>query len=103
MTEHLASGFLRSAERFPARPAVVSAGGEVPYSELRDRAAAIAATLQGRRAAPAARKAGDPPLTAVLAERGPLAIEGILGALLSGHGYVPLSPARLAPLGSSTR
>jgi amino acid adenylation domain-containing protein len=36
--------------------------------------------------------ADGPPLTAVLAHRSVTAFAGILGALASGHGYVPLNP-----------
>ena len=79
------SGFLRSAERFPDRPALEVEGREHTYAELLDRARAIAATLQAR--APA----DGPPLTAVFAYRNVTAFAGLLGALLRGHGYVPLN------------
>jgi amino acid adenylation domain-containing protein len=62
-------------------------GAEVSYAELRERAAALAATLARR--APAS----DPPATAVLARRSVTAYAGILGALLRGHAFVPLNPA----------
>lgn len=81
----LHSGFLASAERFPERPALEVAGQTLTYNELRDRAAAIAATLE--RATPA----GGPPLTAVFAYRSPTAFAGVLGSLLAGTGYVPLN------------
>src|SRR5262249_51529926 len=35
---------------------------------------------------------GEPPLTALLAARSASAYAAILGALLAGHGYVPLNP-----------
>jgi amino acid adenylation domain-containing protein len=80
------SGFLRSAERFPDRPAL-QIGAEVQtYSSLHDRAAAIAATLD------ALAPAGEERLTAVFAARSTTAYAGILAALFRGHGYVPLNP-----------
>jgi amino acid adenylation domain-containing protein len=80
----LASGFLRSAELFPRRPALDVAGAEVTYDELRRRALAVAHALIGDDA--------GPPFTAVLGNRTPGTFAGILGVLLSGHGYVPLNP-----------
>ncbi len=79
------SGFLRSSELFPDRPAVEVAGSILTYRELRTRAASLAATLQ-RRTPP-----DGPPLTAVFAHRSPVAFIGVLGTLLRGHGYVPLN------------
>lgn len=80
------SGFLRSAQRFPDRPAL-QIGTEVrTYSALRDRAAAIAATLD------ALAPADEERLTAVFAARSTTAYAGILAALFRGHGYVPLNP-----------
>src|SRR6476659_4764012 len=40
------SGFLRSAARFPRRPAVVAEGRVLSYEELRNLARRIAATIQ---------------------------------------------------------
>jgi amino acid adenylation domain-containing protein len=82
----LHSGFLRSAEAFAERPALQVADQTLTYSELRELAASVAATLA--REAPAA----DPPLTAIFAYRTPAAFAGVLGALMRGHGYVPLNP-----------
>src|SRR5579862_254497 len=82
----LRDGFLRSSERFPARPALEVDGCTLTYEELRLRSAAVAATL-AREAAP-----DGPPLTACLAYRTPTAFVGVLAPLLSGHGYVPLNP-----------
>ncbi len=84
MSRALHSGFLRSAEKFGDRPALEVAGTTLTYAGLRDRAAAIAATLT------AASPAGEP-LTGVFAYRTPTAFAGLLGALLRGHGYVPLN------------
>jgi amino acid adenylation domain-containing protein len=81
----LVSGFLSSAERFPDRPALELGGTSISYEHLLRRAAAIAATLT-------ARAADEPRLTAVFAARTPTAYAGVLGALLRGHGYVPLNP-----------
>ena len=83
----LRSGFLRACERFAERPALWIDGVEVSYAELRQRAAALAATLARRE------PSNDPPLTAVLAQRSVTAYSGILAALLRGHGFVPLNPA----------
>jgi amino acid adenylation domain-containing protein len=77
---------LGSAQVFPARPALEVRGRTLSYAELRDRAAALAATLT-REAVE-----GAPPLTAVFAHRTETAFVGVLGALLRGHGYVPLNP-----------
>src|SRR5438874_123649 len=82
----LHDGFLRSAAALPERTALEVEGRSLTFAELRDRAAALAATLE--RATPAA----DPPLTAVFAYRSETAFAGVLGALLRGHGYVPLHP-----------
>lgn len=82
----LHDGFLASAERFADRPALEVAGTTLTYAQLRDRAAAIAATLQ--RAVPSAAT----PLTAVFAYRSETAFAGVLGTLMRGHGYVPLHP-----------
>ncbi|MCA9695770.1 MAG: amino acid adenylation domain-containing protein [Myxococcales bacterium] len=83
----LHGGFLAASERHPERPAL-EVGGEVhSYASLRARALAVAATLQ------ATRGAEGPPLTCVLAQRSAGTFVGVLGALCSGHGYVPLLPS----------
>jgi amino acid adenylation domain-containing protein len=79
------SGFLSSAQNFPQRPAVVVERKVLCYEELRELACRIAATIQ---------KYPDfsaTPLTAVFAYRSATAFAGVLGALLSGNGYVPLN------------
>jgi amino acid adenylation domain-containing protein len=81
----LHSGFLRSAERFPDRPAVQLAGEVLNYRQLLERASRIAGALSNR--APA-----QPALTAIFGHRSFPAYAGVLGALLGGHGYVPLNP-----------
>jgi amino acid adenylation domain-containing protein len=91
ITRSLASGFLSCAEELPDRPALSVAGEELSYGALRERAAAIAATLQ-------AHPADEGPLGAVFAYRSPAAFAGVLGTLMAGRGYVPLNrtlpPAR---------
>lgn len=81
----LSSGFLRSCELFADRPAIEVGGTALTYSELRDRAASLAITLQRR--APA----GGSSLAGGFAYRTPTAFAGILGALFAGRGYVPLN------------
>ncbi len=83
----LHSGFLRSAEAFPDRPALEAAGTVLRYGGLRERAAVLAATLM--RWSPVV---GGPPLTGVFAYRSVTAFAGVLAALFRGHGYVPLNP-----------
>jgi amino acid adenylation domain-containing protein len=78
-------GFMKSAEKFPDRPAVVAEGKTLTYKELRERAWRIAATIQGHQ------DASTTLLTAVFAYRSPTAFAGVLGSLLAGNGYVPLN------------
>src|SRR5438067_824738 len=80
------TAFLRSCEKFPDRPAVEVAGCELSYKQLGQRARRLAATIQAN-ATP-----GEVPLTAVFAYRSQTAYAGVLGALMAGHGYVPLNP-----------
>ena len=84
--ETVVSGFLRSAELFPQRPAADVSGDIVTYSELSARAAAVAAALlrqdSGR----------GPQLTAVFGSRSVDTYAAILGILMRGYGYVPLNP-----------
>jgi amino acid adenylation domain-containing protein len=79
------AGFLRSAERFPTRGAIDVGGREVTYQQLANRAKRLAATLQATSAN------GGVPLTAVFAYRSETAYAAVLGALMGGHGYVPLN------------
>src|SRR6187551_2699747 len=83
----LLSGFLRSKEAFPDRPALEVAGETLSYAELSRRAATIAAAISKRS------PDGAPPLTAVFASRSATAFAGVLGSLWAGHGYVPLNPS----------
>ncbi len=91
----LASGFLRSVERFPRRLALEVDGRSFTYEALAEHAARIAQVLlrhdaghqdAGHRPGP------SPPLTALFGHRSLTAFSGILGILLRGHGYVPLNP-----------
>jgi amino acid adenylation domain-containing protein len=83
--DHLAAGFLRSAELFPDRPALQIGPERLTYLELRQRCAAIAAALREHT------PGGGPPFTAVFAHRSVTAFSGVLGVLVRGHGYVPLN------------
>jgi len=79
------TGFMRSAERFPERPAVFAEGRTLTYHELQGLATRIAATIQSHQ------EFSLVPLTAVFGYRNPTAFAGVLGALLAGNGYVPLN------------
>jgi amino acid adenylation domain-containing protein len=87
----LVSGFLRSWREGPNRPALDVAGELLSFQDLGERAAGLASAIQQRT------PAGGPPLTAVFAHRSTTAFAGVLGALVSGHGYVPLN--RTFPVG----
>src|SRR4051794_22052647 len=80
------AGFLESSARFPNRGAIEIAGHEVSYQRLAQRAKRLAATLQE-----AAGHGGAVPLTGIFAYRSETAYAGVLGALMAGHGYVPLN------------
>jgi non-ribosomal peptide synthetase component F len=79
------TGFLQSCEQFPTRGAIDVAGREVTYQQLAYGARRLAATLQAD-AVP-----GAVPLTAVFAYRSQTAYAAVLGALMAGHGYIPLN------------
>src|SRR6266403_670236 len=79
------TGFLRSCEQFPTRGAIDIAGRELTYEQLACIAKRLAATLQASAVPDAA------PLTAVFAYRSETAYAAVLGVLMAGHGYVPLS------------
>jgi amino acid adenylation domain-containing protein len=83
----LAGRFLRSAEKYPDRPALEVAGSALSYAELRRQALGIASQLVERDPGEA-----GPQLSAVFASRSVGAFAGTLGILLRGHGYVPLNP-----------
>ena len=86
MPQTLVTAFLRSCEKFSDRGALSVGGGETSYEDLARRAKSVGATVG--KAVPTA----DVALTAVFAYRSQTAYAGILGALLAGHGYVPLNP-----------
>jgi amino acid adenylation domain-containing protein len=83
--QNLAAMFLRASENFPDRVAISLSGSETNYEELARRAKSLGATV--RRALPAP----EIPLTAILGYRSQTAYAGILGALMAGHGYLPLT------------
>ena len=78
-------GFVRSAQRVAARPALIVEGRTYTYGELQEAAYRIAATLQRRP------EFATPSLTAVFAYRSFSALSGVLGSLLAGNAYVPLN------------
>lgn len=71
----------------PRRPAITIGEAMQTYAELEQVTKALAATLMERR------PAGGVPLTCVLGQRTFEGFAGILGALCSGHGYVPMLPS----------
>src|ERR1700757_3029118 len=81
----LGSGFLRSSELFPDRPALEVGGVVLSYRELRKKATSLAATLMRNTFS------DGPPLTAVFAHRSATAFAGVLASLFHGQGYVPLN------------
>jgi amino acid adenylation domain-containing protein len=83
----LVTGFLRSVQHHPERPALQLDTVVLSYRELFASAAALAATLSAHAVA------DEPPLTAVFGHRSITTYAGVLAGLLRGHGYVPLNPA----------
>src|SRR5579871_2145611 len=79
------SGFLRTADELPGHEALRVANETLTYGQLGEEALRIAATLQ------VYPEYEGPNLTAIFAQRTRSAFAGVLGALLSGRGYVPLS------------
>lgn len=77
--------FLRQVSARPHAPAVSAYDGDFTYSELRDLATQLAQELvkQG---------AGPERLVPICMDKSRWAIVAIMGVLLSGAGYVPLSP-----------
>src|SRR5215467_3151284 len=78
-------GFMRSAEQFSERPAVIVEGKSLRYWQLREMALRIAATIQVHE------EHLRPPLVAVFTHRSATAFASVLGSLLAGAGYVPLN------------
>src|ERR1700757_5519184 len=81
----LIGGFLRSADTFPDRGAVVVDNQVLTYGALRKEAGRIATAITRYEMEPYS-------LAAVFAYRSRTAYSGILGILASGKGYVPLCP-----------
>lgn len=77
---------MRSAADFPDRPCLMVDGASYAYADVLERAGALARLI-------AREDAGGGPLGAVYADRSLWAYAGILGVLLAGRGYVPLSPS----------
>jgi amino acid adenylation domain-containing protein len=82
------SGFLASAARFPNRPALAIRSEALSYQQLRNMAAALAATMQSHSPSSRAQR-----LTGVFGHRSFAAFSGVLAALFRGDGYVPLNPS----------
>ena len=82
----LLTAFLQSGEKFADCEAIDVAGYAVTYEDLANRAKSLAATVG--KALPSA----EIPLTAVFGSRSQTVYAGVLGALMAGHGYVPLNP-----------
>lgn len=83
-TPNLFTGFAGAARRVPERPALVVEGATITYAEMSEQVGRLAATING--SAPGTRLVG------LLANRSRTAYAGLLGALASGRGYVPLNP-----------
>jgi amino acid adenylation domain-containing protein len=92
----LFEGFLNSAETYPERPALLLGEDVVTYAQLRTKVTSIAATIDEHRSPQSSA------LTCVLGQRTLSSFAGILGALCSGDGYVPMlptyPPARIATM-----
>lgn len=71
------------ALRTPDRPAVAGSWGSLSYREVLSRAASLAAELERAGAR------GDTPI-AVISDRGPDQLIGVLGILLAGSPYLPI-------------
>ncbi|MGD0182369.1 MAG: AMP-binding protein [Terriglobales bacterium] len=85
MDRALWSGFLNSADRYPARPALRFENRVFSYQELREAIYRLAATIQAHH------PSSGEPLTAVFGYRTPTAFVGVLSSLFAGNGYVPLN------------
>jgi amino acid adenylation domain-containing protein len=87
MSHSTIAGFVDVAARSPHRTAVRLGGHDYSYGELHQLASGIARTICSRRE-------GLPePLVAVFANRTFSAFAGVIGALLSGAGYLPINPS----------
>ncbi len=81
----LIAGFLRSAERFPDRHALVVSGQAYSYQSLLAEVSRISQAINAFEPAPCE-------LASVFAYRSLTAYSGVLGTLACGKGYVPLNP-----------
>lgn len=90
----LVAGFMRSVKRFPDRPALQSEELDVSYAALYALASEAARLIDHTSASRSLTAVG------ILGDRSLATYSGILGAVLSGHCYVPLStlfpPTQLA-------
>src|SRR5437763_15041965 len=85
LSRSLITGFLRAADRFPNRPALVVNGETVTYVQLLSYVTRISQTVQQS-------QQSQEPLVAVFAGRSITAYVAILGIHAAGKGYVPLNP-----------
>ena len=85
MRRALIAGFLKSAERFPSRPALYVESEYYTYEALSVVAGDLAATILDA-------DHGQNPLVALLASRSLTAYAGVLSIHIAGKGYVPLNP-----------
>jgi amino acid adenylation domain-containing protein len=81
----LGESFCATVGRQGGRPALEVSGQNISYEQLYEKAASFAAILEK------SCTAGGPALTAIFAHRSVTAFAGVVGALLRGHGYVPLN------------
>jgi len=82
----LLTSFLQTCEKFAHRAAIDIRGQETTYEDLASRAKSLGATVQREV------RSADVALTAVFGYRSQTAYAGVLGALMAGHGYMPLNP-----------
>jgi amino acid adenylation domain-containing protein len=82
----LLTPLLSSSEEFFNRAAIDIRGQQITYKNLASRAKSIGATV--RKVLPSS----EIPLTAVFGYRSETAYVAVVGALMGGHGYVPLNP-----------
>jgi amino acid adenylation domain-containing protein len=80
----LTTSFLHSCANFGGSAALEVNGQQTSYQQLANRAKSLGATVS--------KAVTEVPLTAVLGYRSETAYAGVLGALMAGHGYVPLNP-----------
>jgi len=77
--------FTQTCQRFSDRPAISVGGQDITYAQLANQAKRLGATIQRES------DRGAVPLTAIFGYRSETAYAGVLGALMAGHGYVPLN------------